>query len=88
MDKIHLSLRTIMNVGIWVILLDAVFFAVGVLPTVRLGGFFMVPSSWTMDYFIAPPDAKMLMREVSLIVLVMVSLCIIGWAKSLIEKNV
>lgn len=88
MKKIHVNLSQIVNFGIAAIVIDLVYFGVGIIPSMSFGGELFVPSSWSVSYLISPPDAKMTLREIILIVLTVVSICIFGWTKSLIEENV
>jgi hypothetical protein len=88
MDKIHLNLRQIVNFGIAVIVIDLIYFGCGIIPSMDFSGELFRPATWSVSYFISPPDAKMTIREIALIILTGVALCVYGWAKSLIEENV
>ena len=88
MENIHLNLRQIINFGIAAIVIDLIYFGLGVIPSMDFTGQLFEPWSWSVSYFISPPDAKMTIREVVLIFLTVTAICVYGWAKSLIEENV
>jgi hypothetical protein len=88
LDKIHVNLKQVASFGIAAIAIDLIYFGVGIVPSMDFSGELFRPSTWDVAYFIAPPDAKMTIREVLLIVLTLFALCVYGWAKSLIEENV
>jgi hypothetical protein len=88
MDKIHVSIRHVVNFGIAVIIIDLIYFLAGVVPTMSFSGLFLVPSSWDVSYLIEPPDAKELFRDIGLTVCLVSAISIFGWAKSLIDENV
>jgi hypothetical protein len=88
MEKIHLNLSQIMNFGIAAIVIDLIYFGCGIIPSMDLSGELFRPATWDVAYFIAPPDAKMTVREIALITLTVFALCVYGWAKSLIDENV
>lgn len=88
MEKIHVNLRQIVNFGIAVAVIDLVYFGLGIIPSMDFSGELFRPATWNVAYYIAPPDAKMTLREISLITLTVAAICIYGWAKSLIEENV
>jgi hypothetical protein len=88
LEKIHINLKQVVKFGIAAIVLDLIYFGVGMVPSMDFSGELFRPSTWDVAYFIAPPDAKMTIREVLLIVLTLFALCVYGWAKSLIEENV
>jgi hypothetical protein len=88
LEKIHLNLRQIVNFGIAAIVIDLIYFGCGIIPSMEFSGQLFEPWSWSVAYFIAPPDAKMTIREIILITLTVAAICIYGWANSLIEENV
>lgn len=88
MEKIHLNLRQIVNFGIAAIVIDLIYFGLGIIPSMDFDGELFRLSTWSVSYYIAPPDAKMTIREIALITLTVVAICVYGWAKSLIEENV
>jgi hypothetical protein len=88
LEKIQLNLRQILNFGIAAIVIDLIYFGLGIIPSMDLAGNLFEPWTWSVSYFIAPPDAKMTIREILLIILTMTAICIYGWMKSLIEENV
>ena len=88
MKNIHLDLRQIVNFGIAAIVIDLIYFGCGIIPSMDFSGELFRPSTWSVAYFISPPDAKMTVREIALIALTVSAICIYGWEKSLIEENV
>jgi hypothetical protein len=88
MDKTHVSIRHLVNFGIAAIVIDLIYFLVGVVPTLSFSGLPLAPSTWDVAYLVEPPDAKELFRDVGLIVCFVSAISIFGWAKSLIDENV
>jgi hypothetical protein len=88
MDKIYVNLRQVVNFCLAVIIIDLIYFLAGVIPTMDFSGLILSPSTWDFAYLIYPPDIRELFRDIKLIVCFAVAICIFGWAKSLIEKNV
>jgi hypothetical protein len=88
LEKIHINLKQVVKFGIAAIVLDLIYFALGTAPSMDFSGEIFRPSTWDLAYFIAPPDAKMMIREVLLIMLTVFAICVYGWANSLIEENV
>ena len=88
MDKIFVDLKSIVNLGVAAAVIDLIYFGMGIVPSMEFGGELWHPSSWTVGYFIAPPDAKMALREITLLALTIVAIGIYGWKCALIEDNV
>ena len=88
MENIHLNLRQIVNFGIAAIVIDLIYFGVGIIPSMSFGGELFRPATWSVAYFISPPDIKMTVREIALIALTVFAICVYGWGKSLVEENV
>lgn len=90
MKRIHVSLKTLVNFAVAFIVLDLLFFGIGMIPDMRLsfGEGFFTPTSWSFDYYISDRDSSLVGRDIAIIALVFTAICIYGWAMSLIEENV
>lgn len=84
MERITVNLKTVVGFCFAAIVIDLIYLALGV---VHFGGELWVPESWSLDYFITPPDVKMTTREILFLSLLGAAICIYGWAMSLIDPD-